>query len=116
MTTASGTTPILLLALVRAHQLGGLEDVPLERALHRVAVRPGLEVGPGIERVQAEEVAVPAVRRARAGVADRAEAVLALARWRLALAEAGGIRSYAPGEPVCEGADRRVRVVDDQGE
>jgi len=51
------------LALVAAHELGGLEDVTFERAVELVTVSPGLEVELGVERVEAEDVAVAAARR-----------------------------------------------------
>ena len=67
-------------ALIRAHELPFRQDVPLrggEQVLPRGAF---FEVERGIQRVDAEEVAVRfALRRRRTAVADLAEVVLALA-------------------------------------
>jgi hypothetical protein len=104
------------LSLVAAHELGGLEDVAVERPVELVTVRPRLEVELGVERVEAEEVAVAAVRRAGAGVASRSEAVAPFARRGLALIEAVGARIDAPREPMGEGAHRGVRVIHDEGQ
>jgi hypothetical protein len=59
------------LSLVAAHELGGLEHVAVEGAVEPVTVRLRLELELRVERVEAEEVAVAAVRRAGAGVASR---------------------------------------------
>jgi hypothetical protein len=88
--------------------------VVVEHAVELVTVRARLEVELSVESVESEEVAVAAARRAGPGVASRAEPVAALARRGLALPETPGAGIDAPHEPVREGADRGVRVIDDE--
>src|SRR6266536_4188657 len=68
------------LLLVRPHELGLLEHVALHR-LEELRLRRVAEVAEDrVERVQLEEVAVAADRRAWAAVADALPVVRALAR------------------------------------
>jgi hypothetical protein len=92
--------------------------VALERAVDRLAVGSVGRVELPVERVQAEDVAVGTVagRRGGALVAVGAESVPSLVRSRLALAEPVRAGIDPPGEPVREGAARRVGVVDDECE
>jgi hypothetical protein len=92
--------------------------VSLERALELPASGTGLYVELGIECVEAEELAVRPMTgwRTRARVAGDAEAVPTLARRRLPLGDASRAGIDPPGEPVIEGTDGSVRVIDDQGE
>jgi hypothetical protein len=59
------------LSLVAAHELGGLEDVAVERPVELVTVRPRLEVELGVERVEAEEVEPAGVRPLPTGLLQR---------------------------------------------
>ena len=75
--STAATTPRTpaTLALVGAHELGGLEDVAVERPLELVTVGARLEVELGVERVETEEVAVATVRRTGTGAPALARTV-----------------------------------------
>lgn len=103
---------LIRLSGVAAHKGGCREAVTADGRVDLLAGGAGGQVENGVQRGEAEEVAVRAGRRARAGVADGAEVVGALGAG--GCEDSLGIWADVPDEPVGEGARRGVGVVDDE--
>jgi len=84
--------------------------------LQRARAPPKVELG--IEGVQPEEVPVASVAAPRAGAAaaDDSEVVSPFHRRAFTFGAPARARVDSPGEPVREGPDGRIPIVDDQGE
>ena len=87
-----------------------------EQRLELFPLGAGCELELAVECIQPKDVTMRAVARRRAGaaIADRAEAVAALRRRNLSLAQPACLRRQPPGEPVREGAAGSVGIVDDE--
>jgi protein-L-isoaspartate(D-aspartate) O-methyltransferase len=92
--------------------------VPCQGLLELLLAGAGGEVELGVECGESEGIVVHTVagRWTGAAVSRVAEVVAALARCPLALAETATSGVDSPGEPVREGAARRVRIIDDERE